>query len=98
MTLLDAHLVAEHDPKTIMVATFTRNARKELVNRVHAKFGLVEDELPWVRTIHSIAYRLLDLNSENVMGPIALKTFGEESGYHFEGVLIQRTVDDPFGT
>jgi DNA helicase II / ATP-dependent DNA helicase PcrA len=98
MTLLDAHLTAEHDPRQIMVATFTRNAKRELASRLSTKFGLTDEETPWLRTIHSTAYRLLELEPDNVMGPESLATFGRESGYHFEGILVKRTVEDPFGT
>lgn len=96
--ILKAHLVAEHPSARIMVATFTRNARKELHTRLARDFGLMEADLPWVRTIHSAAFRLLDIGPEDVMGPVALRKFGVESGYPFEGILQQKNVDDPYGT
>lgn len=98
MTLLDAHLQAGASSEKVMVATFTRNARAEVRSRLATKFGLMESELPWVRTIHSSAYALLELESEKVMTPAALEQFGKESGYEMQGQLVQRNIDDPFGT
>lgn len=98
MTLLDAHLKAGAPSHQIMVATFTRNARKEVKDRLATRFGLLDSELPWVRTIHSSAYRLLELGGEKVMGPRSLEEFSLDSGYELRGQLAQRNVDDPFGT
>jgi superfamily I DNA/RNA helicase len=89
-TLLDAHLQAGHDPDRILVNAFTRNATQELRRRL----GL---DMPWVRTIHSSCFRLLQLRSQQVLGPHALREFGEASGFELRGVLGTRSLDDPFG-
>ena len=63
----------------VSVVTFTRAARTEFLNRAEVRFSLARDELPWVRTIHSTAYRLL-LRPTLVTAP-DLREFRDRYGY-----------------
>ena len=42
------------------------------------KFNLTEDDLPYFRTLHSLAFRKLGLKRENVMQPEHYKDLGEK--------------------
>jgi hypothetical protein len=53
-------------PRKVAAITFTRSAAKEMQERVGIALGIGKDpntlkrEIPWVRTIHSTAYGLID--------------------------------------
>jgi superfamily I DNA/RNA helicase len=46
---------------------FTKKAANEAKERAMDKFNLSEDDLPYFRTLHSLAFRRLGINKENVM-------------------------------
>lgn len=95
--LLDAHLRAGWEPDKILVNAFTRSATQELQARLSDQYGISPQDMPWVRTIHSSCFRLLGLNTRQVVGPRQLREFGEETGFTLKGVLSQRSLDDPYG-
>jgi superfamily I DNA/RNA helicase len=66
-------------PESIAVVTFTRAGVREFLERAQQQFVLGRTALPWVRTIHSAAYRLLDY--PELMGAEALRDFRERYGY-----------------
>ena len=55
-------------PSDICFIAFTRKAANEAKNRAAVKFGLDSDELPYFRTLHSLAFRQLGLRRNEVMG------------------------------
>lgn len=95
--VLDAHLQAGWEPDKILVNAFTRSATQELQARLSQAYGIQPQDMPWVRTIHSSCFRLLGLNTRQVVGPRQLREFGEETGFTLKGVLSQRNLDDPYG-
>lgn len=68
-------------PGAIAIVTFTRSARDELLERLASEFDLTADELPWVRTIHSTAFRLLELDKAAVLTDAKWTEFSEKYGY-----------------
>lgn len=102
-TELDAGIPSER----IAFVSFTRAARQEVVRRVGRDFKLDEDDLPWLRTIHSAAFRLLDLHRGSIMTHQSWKQFAEKFHYKltsFHDILDEsseglvepprRTIDD----
>jgi DNA helicase II / ATP-dependent DNA helicase PcrA len=67
----------------IAFLTFTRRARYEAVARVESALGFSAKELPYFRTIHSMAFRALDLKDGDVLGLAQLQEFGEGMGLEF---------------
>ena len=65
------------DPNKIGYFAFTQKAANEARNRAIKKFNLTEDDLPYFRTLHSLAFRRLGLKRENVMQPDHYKDLGE---------------------
>jgi len=65
----------------IAAVTFTRAGAGEIVRRVSLDLGLDGLELPWARTIHSTAYRLLQVERGRIMSAKAWKRFGERFSY-----------------
>jgi len=57
----------ETDPDKVGYFAFTRKAANEARERAVKKFNLTEDDLPYFRTLHSLAFRRLGINKENVM-------------------------------
>jgi superfamily I DNA/RNA helicase len=91
----------------IAVVAFTRAARDEVRTRLYGMFGLDEESCPWVRTIHSAAFKLLGLGPDNVLNDRRWAEFAKRHGYVFsslapgwfdlddrDGELPCRTPDD----
>ena len=57
----------ETDPNKIGYFSFTQKAAYEARDRAMAKFNYSEDDLPYFRTLHSLAFRQLGIKKENVM-------------------------------
>ena len=55
------------DPDKVGYFAFTKKAANEAKERAMNKFNLSEDDLPYFRTLHSLAFRRLGVNKENVM-------------------------------
>lgn len=72
-------------PHEIAFVTFTRAAATEASNRAADQFKLGEKDLPWFRTIHSLAYARLGIQRDEVMGPREWKEFGEIVGETLSG-------------
>ena len=68
-------------PARIAFVSFTKAARLEAAGRVERQFGLGKDDLPWLRTIHSAAYRLLDVRKGQLMTRRAWREFAETFHY-----------------
>lgn len=80
---LAAELKSGIPVQQIAFLTFTRRARAEAVRRVEEVLGIVAKDLPYFRTIHSMAYRALRLGDGDVMGRGQLREFGESMGLTF---------------
>ena len=63
---VDKHL-KNTDPNKIGFFSFTQKAAYEARDRAMDKFNFSEDDLPYFRTLHSLAFRRLGVNKENVM-------------------------------
>ena len=55
------------DPNKIGYFSFTLKAAYEARDRAMKKFDYTEDDLPYFRTLHSLAFRRLGIKKENVM-------------------------------
>jgi|TARA_B100000073_G_scaffold325346_1_gene309050 DNA helicase-2/ATP-dependent DNA helicase PcrA len=55
------------DPDKIGYFAFTKKAANEAKARAMDKFNYTEDDLPYFRTLHSLAFRRLGINKDKVM-------------------------------
>jgi len=105
MAEVRAEILRERLPAAIAAVTFTRAAAKEIVRRVSTECSATPFDMPWVRTIHSMAYRLLGVERRGMMTPKAWQRFGERYAYVLSDVgnentdehgteMPQRTEDD----
>lgn len=61
--------------------TFTRRAVAEGVHRVSTAIGLTADDLPYFRTIHSLAYRANSSTSKEIFTAAKEREFNKLTGY-----------------
>lgn len=80
---LEEHLKDKVPPERIAFLTFTRRARQEAVERVERVLGVKAKDLPYFRTIHSMAFRALRLKDGDVMGKKQYDDFGKTMGVEF---------------
>jgi len=66
------------DPDKVGYFAFTRKAANEARDRAIKKFNLTEDDLPYFRTLHSLAFRRLGINKQNVMQKIHYEDLGRQ--------------------
>lgn len=67
-------------PSRIVFVGFTRKAIREAIDRACAEFGLTEKDLPFFRTLHSLAFRGLGLNVGDMMGADDYRILGRDLG------------------
>jgi len=69
------------DPNRIGYFSFTQKAAYEARDRAMKKFGYTEDDLPYFRTLHSLAFRRLGIKKENVLQKMHYQDLGKEIGF-----------------
>ena len=71
----------ETDPDRIGYFAFTQKAAYHARDEAIKKFNLTEDDLPYFRTLHSLAFRKLGLKKDQVMQPRHYKDLGKKLGF-----------------
>jgi len=71
----------ETDPDKVGYFAFTQKAAYEARDRAIKKFNLTEDDLPYFRTLHSLAFRRLGIKKENVMQRRHYMDLGKKIGF-----------------
>lgn len=67
LNIVEERLKRGLPPRQLGFIAFTKKAAAEAKSRALTKFGLPEADMPWYRTLHSAAFRLLGLNRSQVM-------------------------------
>jgi len=70
-------------PERLAFVSFTKKAVGEAAARAQSKFSLTTRELPYFRTIHSLAYRLLGVTQGEIMQHKHWDALGRALGYTF---------------
>ena len=84
---MERRLKAGTPPSRIVFVSFTRAAIKEAKDRACDEFNLVHDDLPLMRTLHSMAFYLLSLRRGDVFGREALADLADLTGEELTGKL-----------
>ena len=71
----------ETDPDRVGYFAFTQKAAYHARDEAIKKFNLTEDDLPYFRTLHSLAFRKLGLKKDQVMQPRHYKDLGKRLGF-----------------
>ncbi len=69
------------EPNRLAFVSYTKAAVVEAITRAIDRFGVIEEELPWFRTLHSIGYRRLGIRRGGLMEDEGFDEFGELVGY-----------------
>ncbi len=69
------------DPDKIGYFAFTQKAANHARDEAIKKFNLTEDDLPYFRTLHSLAFRKLGLKKDQVMQSRHYKDLGSKLGF-----------------
>ena len=80
LNLVDKYL-KKTDPNRIGYFAFTQKAAHEARDRAIDKFNLTEDDLPYFRTLHSLAFRRLGIQKQNVMQKRHYADLGNKLGF-----------------
>jgi superfamily I DNA/RNA helicase len=72
-------------PTRIAYLAFTRRAAREARDRAQAKFNFTDAEIPWFKTIHSLAFKQIGARSDTVMVKADYSEIAHRAGYAFAG-------------
>ena len=92
LNILEAKIAEGYNPLKIGYFSFTRRAIKEARSRIIKKFKLSDDDLEYFRTIHSLCYRFLNINSGQVFKGERLKEFSDLVRVEMTGVSDENTT------
>lgn len=85
LNILDGLLESGIEPRRIAFVSFTRKAAGEARERAVERFGLEKSDLLFFRTLHSLAYSLTGIDSNNVMHRKHYKEVCTAIGADFSG-------------
>ena len=77
-------------PERIAYLAFTRKAAYEAQERAMAQFGFEEGRFPYFRTLHSLAFRELGMQRDEVMTDSHYRKFGKAMGIEFRGIYDEK--------
>ena len=84
---MESRLKSGTSPARIAFVSFTRAAIKDAKDRACAQFNFTYDDLPLMRTLHSLAFYLLGLRRSDVFGREALQDLADLTGEELTGKL-----------
>lgn len=61
-------LLETYKPEEVCFITFTRKGAQEAKNRAMEKFKFTDEQIPYFRTFHSLAFHVLNMEPRQVMG------------------------------
>lgn len=75
--IVQRHLEEGYEPHEIGYFAYTKKAAHEAIDRATTKFDYEEKEFEWFRTLHSMAFRQLNLSTSSVMKDRHYKELGK---------------------
>ena len=98
LSLVDKKLKKGTPPNKIGYFSFTRKATEEAMSRAMKKFDFEKKELPFFRTLHSMAFNQLSLPFESLMKSYEYKKFGIEIGMPLNNISEEDSAGLGFST
>jgi DNA helicase-2/ATP-dependent DNA helicase PcrA len=89
LNLVEEFLRSGTDIQKIGYFSFTRRAAYEAITRAEEKFMIDKDEIPYFRTLHSLAFRSLGIKKERVMKSSDYRDFGMKCGITIKSAFWQ---------
>lgn len=87
MTRMEGALEDGYKPVEIGFLTFTKKATNEAIERACAKFNLTPRDLPYFRTLHSLAYTMLGVRHGELVQYAHLQELGKRVGMRLSGKM-----------
>lgn len=97
LQIMERELERGTKPYEVAFVSFTKKATEEAAERAMTKFNLKRDQLPWFRTLHSMAFRCLGMNRNEVMTPPHYKAVGDSVNVPTSGYSNMDDEDTTFG-
>ncbi len=86
LDLVDKELSKGTPPSEIAFLAFTRKAAREAKERACRRFNLnADNDLPYFRTLHSLAFRLVGLTTDQLMGVSHYREIERRIGFELSG-------------
>lgn len=89
LSIVEENIADGIDPSRIAFVSFTRKAASEAAERAIERFGLMRSDLPFFRTLHSLAYSAAGISQGEVMSSADYQAFGDVVGMNFTGNSMQ---------
>lgn len=89
LRIVDCLMEEGYQPHEICFVAFTRKAANEAKERAMAKFNLRGEQLPLFRTLHSLAFKLLGMKRQDVMGLPDYITIARREGIYITAKGVQ---------
>ena len=86
LNVVDEAISSGIAPERIAYLAFTRKAAHEAQDRAIARFNIDSDRLPYFRTLHSLAFKELGIQRDEVMTEENYRKLGRTLGVEFKGV------------
>jgi len=83
LSIVEEEIASGIDPSRIAFVSFTRKAANEAAERAAKRFDFDRSQLPYFRTLHSIAYAHANVTKSEVMGNRDYRDFGNLVGMGF---------------
>lgn len=87
LDVVDKEMASGVDPARIGYFSFTRKATIEAMDRACKKFDFKKTDLPYFKTLHSLAFQQLGLDKSQVMGPAQYRSIGTSLGLQFSDYM-----------
>lgn len=87
-------ILTEYDPDKVAFVSFTKKGSYEGRDRAIGEFGYKEKDLPYFRTIHSLAFRDLGMSRYDMINFRNYKEFSKAMGMNFLGYYTEDLVNN----
>lgn len=87
LDILDQELATGTRPDRVAFLSFTKKAVETARDRAIERFNFTKDDLPWFRTLHSLAFARLGLRRDEVMQTKHYREIGAALGLTFAGKI-----------
>jgi len=78
LSIVEKHLDEGYRPEEIGYFAYTKKAANEAIDRATSKFEYEEKDFEWFRTLHSMAFKQLNLTTKSVMKDRNYKELGKK--------------------
>lgn len=95
ISLVEEEFTAGTRPNKILYSTFTKRGANEAIVRSCEKFGFKRSDIPYFRTLHSLAFQELHVSREDVMQLRDYKRIGTALGIDFGWVDLEDGMPTP---